>query len=1301
MPQISKKQKRKLLAATGVTAGISAVTLTTLIQDAAADTIISATTSGEGSTTTSDNENIPNQSVINLLNSQLRNLQNDSKGVVTISSTPKIVTQDDVEQTQKSIQDLSELVRQYNELKAQIDAQNANNQEINGMSGVDNTENVTGDNLGQTQTNLQDLINQMRQIASDNESIINQNAANAGESNELTDKVKEANKAIASASSNLNHYKDGIVGDLDEVNRKSEDSEAADGIVVDNTETQKANTVKTHASVKSEKTKVSTLDEANQNLERILGNIRNQDKDNVQQALDASTYRANSLANIDDINKWLDSERGKAEAAKTEADAANTSVSAMADYKTQMLAKLNEAKALLQSKGASQKMIDQVQAAIDKVNASNIEVKDLPPVGQSEPVEFGDIGQKQDVENGAQNGTIAKTKDTQSKVMSDGLAASLQAVKDANKKASDNITPTINENTKKIDDYLDKISKGGAGSQIDDTYKNGMSIYTKNDAESIKNFYKQYLDKALEQTNESVAGLQAQISGDKRLVGVSGNPSIAQLSAAMYAENAGTMGDGFGSVMLKDTNINNIIGSQTVGKVSGSTIYADSRTDGGAEAVYNALLKMPGYANQPTGDYSQIAALKDMYAQYLHPAGSSSNKHAENTFTIVTNSPTLRITLPNSFVYTDANGNTGSAGTQVTISATTYEGKQISDELNKALPTESGTYGLFIYNFQIDPYTGQLVAGVSYIAMQGHYNGSGAGGAIDGGNGEMSRSMKVSADSGKRMSLDFDSIGSPVAQSTANGLGLAQTISVVVDPNNKDAVKYAKHAPLYVSDIDDNQQVISYTGSATGKGPKMVYAEGSAQRTSTSDWSNPYNQPGEAIGVTSNNKNSTAATTKQFTNLDDQSVAIYNVAGDNSEIGLTGTRVTVRSKGDASNGYNYMSIDTSIFAPFGIVGSPTLDLDQINDTVNALTYNKPKAKAETKGSYELSSELEYMYTGTYDPKLPKNTSGEFTLPSFIGPTASDLTASSNTSMIVKQTGDTTKKTSSGNSFAIKEFVENNKTSSGNSLVIQSIATSIKTSSGNSLVVKTTSPVAVASGSGNSLTVQNIADAAKFNNDTAQRLMQAQPTVTPNTDGTHTVEMSVYVDPSLLSLAQDALSDWATALEADGVHLNVRFTTDVNELRKGVTLAILESNNGNESVSSLQNPNADTLTMNGLGGIMTKVKHDILEPDGENDVYNASGTVTAGDTLKNSWFTIQLNTEGLKDQSFKNALMGGKLNVNVLKHEIGHVFGLEHDDDDSLMTTYVSDQVFNGKISKNDTSQAKDYLINLFSDYNKN
>ena len=112
MPQIKKK---KVMTSAVLGSGVLGVAVIGSPQ-VSADTVVTSGTSGAGQTVISDNTDVPNQSVVNLINSQLRNLQEQSGGIIQIASTPKVATVKDVATIQDSIVNLQSLLTQYNTL---------------------------------------------------------------------------------------------------------------------------------------------------------------------------------------------------------------------------------------------------------------------------------------------------------------------------------------------------------------------------------------------------------------------------------------------------------------------------------------------------------------------------------------------------------------------------------------------------------------------------------------------------------------------------------------------------------------------------------------------------------------------------------------------------------------------------------------------------------------------------------------------------------------------------------------------------------------------------------------------------------------------------------------------------------------------------------------------------------------------------------------------------------------------------------------------------------------------------------
>lgn len=149
-------------------------------------------------------------------------------------------------------------------------------------------------------------------------------------------------------------------------------------------------------------------------------------------------------------------------------------------------------------------------------------------------------------------------------------------------------------------------------------------------------------------------------------------------------------------------------------------------------------------------------------------------------------------------------------------------------------------------------------------------------------------------------------------------------------------------------------------------------------------------------------------------------------------------------------------------------------------------------------------------------------------------------------------------------------------------------------------------------------------------------------------------------------------------------VNVTFANDVHE----TTIAILDADNQTTRLDiaegSVGVDNDSDFEFSRLAGLSMTTKRLMLVDADQNDKYNRSGTFKKGSEFKHTDTIIQLNSEVLKTAEDQ---------IKVLKHEIGHLFGLEHDDNDTLMTTRFTDKIFSGEISKKDIELAKKYLTN--------
>ena len=171
-------------------------------QIASADKVVVGSNLGNvGTTKFQDNTEVANQSAINTVNSELRNVQTDSHGVIQLNTSIKDLPESQIPQVRQSISRLGGLIRRYNQLKDQLNTQNNTNRMLNGQSGADNTTYINNpEDINAAANQLEQVLNSMQQDIDYNNRVVGENAQNTSQNRALQDKVIQSNQTMVHLS---------------------------------------------------------------------------------------------------------------------------------------------------------------------------------------------------------------------------------------------------------------------------------------------------------------------------------------------------------------------------------------------------------------------------------------------------------------------------------------------------------------------------------------------------------------------------------------------------------------------------------------------------------------------------------------------------------------------------------------------------------------------------------------------------------------------------------------------------------------------------------------------------------------------------------------------------------------------------------------------------------------------------------------------------------------------------------------------------------------------------------------------
>ena len=1209
-----------------------------------ADEVVRSTERGGGSDVISDSTAVSSsvdQTQIDRINEQLRQLAAQSNGLITINEKVVVANDDTIKDFAANADKVEASLKAYKEAFDTYAREAA----LHGRDVDGSLDNATVRRLSTSA----DFMERFNEKTAELKARANKLAETPTvEKNPVVNKAfDDANKVISERARELNNSNNGVLGDYDKLKRSAEDSKAklANGGIALDVDTTGTQTVSNNKVDTKTLTETVTLDNKHPNesiaaitaaRDKLLKDMEASVAQNSATSVNADNYVDTALKNKADVEAWLQKETARVRNVRDEIAKNTDSVSHFKTYKDQVLKTLDEDRAKAE-KITNERIRNKTLAYIDeakKVVSEQVDLKvKVAATLKVDEIDFGNLGRSNAEIMKIANDTTASI----TKLINDNMVA----VKTSNKDANDALNTTKVDNDKQMKDFHDQLEKALKKpiSQIDEKWVEARQIYGQSPD------YQTYIKKAMGQTQDAIDGVVKETinKGGVTIKRVDANTSAATASAAEYqAQSKNGFDNGFGSPMVPSLNVNDFA------TVRGHKAM-NSQTDGGAQKIIDTLTNK----NTPGGIWgdntSQWGVIQDVVGQHMNVVG------ANKVLLVASLKPEVTFDLKDSFAYVDEDGKTHTANSSLKLSYTTEQGTSIGDALHEHYPT---AMPLYLFYLSVDSKTGALVAGGGYIptALATSAVGSGDGGfstvsdfklrlgAASDSADDTAIVWGRSGSSGVNARLSTMPFGSDM-QLGAESLGGRLNVSYAVD---NAAGKWAQYAPLYISDIDDGQ----YLGLSKGAQTDVFM---SGQGVSVEDAGTFYKVKSSDLG------RKIAAT--GTTNIDSQSVLVFGK--DTQPDSVTGIAIGHGPTGTTS----YHAIDVSLFAPFGVVGSvqPKVELKGVEKTLNTFAISDLKARAHTDNKTTTTQVDARLVPGLPKPPvLPPSAGNERYIISLLAPgkTTPPKVVASNTSMVVRQLADDVKRTASGNSLVVRTLSKDLRTASGNSLTVRTIDKAERTASGNSMTVRTIDKKE-RTASGNSLAVRALTNKTVAETVTDHSLKEDVKTVlvTPNAQAIH---FTVYVEPEIRAEAEKALTLWADGLAKFGTTLDVTYTDNVSDLASGVDLAILAADNKSTRVDvaskSLGKPDGqdEAFEMADLAGLMSKLgAQDQVALDPE-DKFNRSGTISDARLFGKTTNVIQMNTQA---QSQSADI------YKTLAHEIGHVFGLEHDDEDPLMSTY--------------------------------
>lgn len=164
-------------------------------------------------------------------------------------------------------------------------------------------------------SNLDNVTNKLNSIVAERDRLIHENtetieraatsSSSATYNKAFNESVETANKRISELTALDDHYTDGILGNVKELNEKADAVTKDSGLKVDTTKTKANNVItKTSEFVRNDNV-IRNLSDVEKATNDVISKINNVRKSNEAEVVKSKTYTTNAVKNMELINTWL------------------------------------------------------------------------------------------------------------------------------------------------------------------------------------------------------------------------------------------------------------------------------------------------------------------------------------------------------------------------------------------------------------------------------------------------------------------------------------------------------------------------------------------------------------------------------------------------------------------------------------------------------------------------------------------------------------------------------------------------------------------------------------------------------------------------------------------------------------------------------------------------------------------------------------------------------------------------------------------------------------------------------------